>query len=67
MLLWKLQFPLETDLRPVRLLSAMAIVAKMMSANERAFLFVEGRHFDLSNGECAVGHISKIFIKVFTG
>jgi hypothetical protein len=27
--------------------SPMTIVAKMMSASERAFLFIEGRHFDL--------------------
>jgi hypothetical protein len=27
--------------------SPMAIIAKMMSTNERALLFVEGRHFEL--------------------
>jgi hypothetical protein len=54
--------------------SPMAIVDKIMSANERAFLFVEediSSFFDQwvsrSNGECAVGYISKLFIKAYTG
>jgi len=41
--------PVSTGTRPSPrdTASPMAIVAKMMSANDRAFLFVEGRHFDL--------------------
>jgi hypothetical protein len=32
---------------PREALSPMAVVAKIMSANERALLFVEGKHFEL--------------------